>query len=238
MTGLLAFATGGRPLTSGIMQKALHMATREVDRSQLEIVGVRWQNDTAVRTPFRVICEPNCHAGRAYNLALRHFTLRHGELPEFFFTMDDDALVGTQTLDRMRAILDADHRIGLLGAWNDMSERGRGLVEVVQHRLGEDMVQTDRGGAPFCVGGALHAIPRRALERMAAEVIPAGAPVKPGDVYLEEVRREDEALGRRIAHLGMTTAIALTVPVGLLPDDGVDPEYRTRINALTVGTYL
>lgn len=208
---LIAFPTGGRPLTSHVMQQALKLAL--IDRSDVEVTCIRWREDT--ETLFPTIDVPNITPGAAFNLALANFVVKWGDIPEVFITMNDDTVIGMQTIDRLGAIAFADPQIGVLGAWNDLSERGRGQLMTLNHGMGSDIIQY---GEDFCVGGALHLIPKRAISRFYKDEM----------LYPETLRREDEYFCNKV-RTSMKAVLATTVPIALLPDDKLNPWYRDAI---------
>lgn len=224
MSVLIAFATGGRPRTSYVMQAALELALPEPVRKSvgIEIHAVRWKKDTTTAFAHKDVL--GAYPAKAYDMVLSDYHEKHGEYPEYFFTLDDDCIAGRDTYARMMVILDAHPDIGLIGAWNDQSERGRGAVGLVQHKMGEDLLQMDDDGEPFCVGGAMHAIPRRTIEAVVAKS-------SDGLLYPQVIRREDEGLTARVRDLGLHAVLALTIPIALLPDDEIDPNYRNWILA-------
>jgi hypothetical protein len=144
---------------------------------------------------------------------------KYGQNPQWWVTLDDDTVVGEMTLPNLLELADLDRSLGLIGAWNDHSERvpERGNLQT----LGSHTVQYDRGGNSFCVGGALHLIPKRALDKVGA--------------YADMPRHEDAEYTDRIRLAGMCAVLVRTVPVAVLPDDQVVASYRDRIKAMHYG---
>lgn len=216
-TVLISLATGARPFTSEIALKALTLAVRELKTSGLFThvtvhLGV-WDGKTPSYLPVAD--------------ELRVFELRHGvkpeilnhslrlygeEHPRWWFTMDDDVVLAAQTLPEMVKLAQQVPAIGLWGAWNDESEQDRGTVV----RVGSHLVQNDRGGAPFCVGGALHLVPRETL-------------IKVGSYPDLRPRHEDAEYCNRVRAAGLSAVLVRTLGVAVLPSDGVTEGYRDHI---------
>lgn len=216
---LISVATGRRPRTAEVSLKAmwLHIRDRVLDEKVIEFHVVRWDKTGPEMDGPRNLWLEGGGKPQCLNLSLETFKREHdGELPRTWFTLDDDAVWGMGLTERMEAVLAQDERIGLLGAANEGMERGRGSVQMINtgHEIcGSEEVQY---GTDFCVGGATHAIPRRTLEQ-----IPKYPDVWP--------RREDELLTQQVRVLGMQACIARTISVAMLPDDRVDPEYRSYL---------
>jgi GT2 family glycosyltransferase len=143
----------------------------------------------------------------------------YGKNPEWWITLDDDTVVGEMTIPNLIDVCAMDDSLGLIGAWNDHSERTPERGNLV--RLGDHTVQYDKGGNPFCVGGALHMIPKRALDRVGP--------------YADMPRHEDAEYSERIRLSGMSAVLVRTIPVAVLPDDQVVASYRDRIKAMHYG---
>jgi len=216
---LVSIATGMRPSTAQIALKALELSLKSLPvhvpavRSA-EIHVVCWDGNEVPYYPYGL-------GGRSAAWQVRHGPKaeclnssleRYGKLPEWWLTLDDDAVIGERTVPALMSILEVDPSVGLVGAWNDLSEPDRGvLVPQAGHQV--------QYGVNFCVGGALHLIPRRTLETV-------------GSYDAALVRHEDAEYSARVRAAGMHAVLVRDVAVALLPDDGVVPSYRDRILAM------
>ena len=225
---LVSVATGMRPKTSEIALKALDLSLSvlptlrpEVDRITVH-VGT-WDG----KVPSYLPASQNGrvkHFNMDYGVKpeiLNESLRRYGATPSWWVTLDDDTIVGENTLPGLMQISSLDVNIGLLGAWNDHSERepARGVVR----KVGDHDVQYDDSGYPFCVGGALHLIPGRVLDRIGP--------------YADQPRHEDAEYTDRVRLAGFRAVLVRTVPVAVLPDDNVVEGYRDRIKAMHYGGY-
>lgn len=230
---LIAMPTGGRPTTSRIAQQALGLVLQQRDDTVVYVQ--HWRNDTARLPDFMHVSAKDSHPAGCYNAALRWYRRAFGRLPEVFFTMDDDVIIGEYTLDKLASILRTDQTIGLLGAWNNLAEPARGHREELSYQIesplrgatyfgsefnGAQTSDTIQYGPGFCVGGALHAIPKFTISL---------AELYSQDLYENRAREEDAALTHQVTAWGFRVAIAVTVPVAILPDDTFNPWYRSAI---------
>lgn len=145
--------------------------------------------------------KPVCH-----NTALRTYQEHTGSFPDIWFTMDDDFILGIGCLLALEAVLNEDTNIGLASVWNCGSQKNKGHLKMV---AGEQV----QFGDGFTVGGAIHAIPRRTLERVG--------------LYDESrPRHEDSKMTLDVRSSGMDAVIIRSRYAVEIPWDGEDPGYR------------
>jgi hypothetical protein len=220
---------GGRPKTSAVVIPALKMVvdvmrgdltqpglpnTYEVDVHMMHWMRGYWaswarnyEEDGGVKPDL-------------LNKSLRAYMLSHPEPPDYWVCMDDDVVLSVGTLQSIFTVLDADEDIYLAGAWNEVSEFGRGNSVMVG---GQDV----QYGENFCVGGAVHVFPQRAIGALSAA----------GGVYPDVVREEDVLVTNAVRRLGKKAVLVRSAPVAIMANDGVYPAYYDFILALHYAGY-
>lgn len=220
---LISVATGMRPKTSQIALRAIELAVAVLPTFRPELAATvhiaTWDSEAPSYLPtvpqLEVFDMPHGVKPELVNKSLE----KYGKNPSWWVTLDDDTVLGEMTLPYLINLAELDESLGLIGAWNDHSERNpeRGTTR----KLGDHDVQYDDGGHSFCVGGALHLIPKRALDRLGP--------------YADMPRHEDAEYTDRVRLAGMKAVLVKTVPVAVLPDDKVVASYRDRIRAMHYG---
>lgn len=234
---LISLATGDRPRTAEVALKALslavaHLKTFRPTVTHVEVHVGAWDDKPPLFVP--VADEVNVFFLRhgvkpeILNHSLTLFQQKRVEkdlvetLPDWWFTMDDDIVLGAKTMVELIELAELAPEVGLWGAWNDESERTppRGVVRQIEGM--DHDVQFDNAGHPFCVGGALHLVPRATVKRV-------------GTYADDHPRHEDAEYTDRVRSAGMRAVLVKTLPVTVLPDDGVIEGYRDRIKAMHYG---
>jgi hypothetical protein len=184
-----------------------------------EFIEVIWDRPVApaVDRDHELLVVEGGSRALCHSMGLKQWRNRNGgELPDVWFCVDDDIVPCRKMFERMEAVLAADEDIYLLGCWNDGSQRqhdnGGGWLGYQKPVAGE-IVQY---GVDFNVGGAVQAIPRRAIQEIGV--------YDPAMVWLE-----DHDYTQRVRAAGHEAAISLTTFAVVLEDDGVDPTYRQEM---------
>lgn len=174
----------------------------------------RWA-DGAPDIPVSMLEVPGGSRAEVHNSALEYWRIKHeGDIPDVWFAVDDDIVPCQNMFDRMEAVLEADPDIFLLGAWNDGSQRQEnGVTHGWEGLKAGEIIQY---GVDFNVGGAVQAIPKRAIEQIGV--------YDPMMVWLE-----DHDYTQRVRAAGKHAAIARTIFAVVLKDDGDDPNYRAEM---------
>lgn len=222
MTRLISIATGRRPVTSRICFDALALQDRAAKEDTIVCV---WAPPVDTH-PFRQIVRPGLSKPEALNRTLDVWREETGERwPDVWVTMDDDIVIGQGALRALEAFLGEQENFWLVSAWNCGSQNFKGQLE----RYGDELVQV---GISFCVGGAIHAIPRRALEAI-------------GEYSENTSFYADDNYTARVLDAGKQVGILRSRVAVHLSDDGVDPDYRpetteerqAKREALGLGAY-
>lgn len=218
---LITMPTGARPETAMISVAALDLAFRHLSKWNISaVVDIRQWHPTgpgAFPDYFFHHLSDGGYKADLLNTSWLWYNLHTGKSPDVWITLDDDTVVITENIVAAVDLLNDKPEIGLVGAWNHLSELDRGELhrhKYIQYQTGND----------FCVGGAFHAIPKRAFNNE------PGRYYQDFDIYPGGVMREEDMyLTKKTRDLGYETAIMLSHPVSVLPDDEYIFDYRQRI---------
>lgn len=216
MSRCITWSTGRRPLTAQASLDAIRVQLRP---DPDEFTVVQWHPNGPWNTyDYRRITTDGTNRAVSHNSGLMAWSREHdNEMPDYWFTLDDDIVPCRIMFDRMQAVIDEDSAIGLLGAWNDGSQRdGDGDYFGGDAVVAGEVVQY---GVDFNVGGAVQLIPKRTLDLL--------GPYDPEMTWLE-----DHDYTQRVRQAGYEAAIARTVFAVVLEDDGIEPTYREEMLAL------
>jgi len=205
----VSIATGRRPVTAHLALRCyFHQYPEMAERTTV----VRWA-ETCDLEGWDVLDLPGANRAQAHNEAYKRHHARHGP-PHVWFTMDDDVVLPTPegfrggsahpVFQRLERMLDGVRSLGLLGAVNEGSYIEPGSRPWRQRGEEFHLVPV--------VGGAFTAIPFRTTQGVG--LLDEGVPGMEDTEYSERVRAN-----------GMDVAVATTIQVVLLRDDGIDPSY-------------
>ena len=218
---LITMTTGARPETAMISVAALDQAFRHLHEWNISaVVDIRqWHilGPEALPEYFFYHFSDGGYKADLLNASFYWYVVHMGKQPDIWITLDDDVVISVENIVSSVQLLEDKSELGLVGAWNHLSELDRGTLQRHKYML----YQT---GNDFCVGGAFHALPKRIFNSQPSAyqedfgIYPAGL-----------MREEDYHLTRIIREQNFDVALLVSHPVVVLSDDEVVPDYRQRI---------